>query len=118
MYKEDTTIKLDEQEVSSEEVMTKFDKESKFRRLSGTPAKIVFVIAVAWSVFQLYTGLFGTFPSTLQRAQMCIRDRPTAKNSGTDKISPSASQHDSIVLACHQGQVPSGWLHFYLWPGI
>lgn len=26
MYKEDTTIKLDEQEVSSEEVMTKFDK--------------------------------------------------------------------------------------------
>ena len=49
MYKEDTTIKLDEQEVSSEEVMTKFDKESKFRRLSGTPAKIVFVIAVAWS---------------------------------------------------------------------
>ena len=53
MYKEDTTIKLDEQEVSSEEVMTKFDKESKFRRLSGTPAKIVFVIAVAWSVFQL-----------------------------------------------------------------
>ena len=36
MYKEDTTIKLDEQEVSSEEVMTKFDKESKFRRLSGT----------------------------------------------------------------------------------
>ena len=47
MYKEDTTIKLDEQEVSSEEVMTKFDKESKFRRLSGTPAKIVFVIAVA-----------------------------------------------------------------------
>lgn len=68
MYKEDTTIKLDEQEVSSEEVMTKFDKESKFRRLSGTPAKIVFVIAVAWSVFQLYTGLFGTFPSTLQRA--------------------------------------------------
>ncbi|MDU7665006.1 MAG: TRAP transporter permease [[Clostridium] symbiosum] len=68
MYKEDTTIKLDEQEASSEEVMTKFDKESKFRRLSGTPAKIVFVIAVAWSVFQLYTGLFGTFPSTLQRA--------------------------------------------------
>ncbi len=33
---------------------------------------------------------------------------PTAKNSGTDKISPSASQHDSIVLACHQGQVRDG----------
>ena len=58
MYKEDTTIKLDEQEVSSEEVMTKFDKESKFRRPERNSGKIVFVIAVAWSVFQLYTGLF------------------------------------------------------------
>ena len=54
MYKEDTTIKLDEQEVSSEEVMTKFGKNSichcggmvrlsalygSFRNLSFHPAK-------------------------------------------------------------------------------
>ena len=51
-----------------EEIMTKFDREAKYRRLQGIPAKLVFAICVLWSVVQLYTGLFGTFPSTLQRA--------------------------------------------------
>lgn len=51
-----------------EEIMTKYDREAKYRRLEGFPAKLVFLICVLWSVVQLYTGLFGTFPSTLQRA--------------------------------------------------
>ena len=54
--------------MSSDEIMLKYDKESSFRRLEGVPAKLVFLICVGWSLFQLYTGLFGTFPSTLQRA--------------------------------------------------
>ncbi len=49
-------------------IMSKYDKESAFRRLEGIPAKAVFLLAVGWSIFQLYTALFGTFPSTLQRA--------------------------------------------------
>ena len=54
--------------IDADELMVKYDKEAAYRRLIGFPAKLVFCICVAWSVFQLYTGLFGTFPSTLQRA--------------------------------------------------
>ena len=52
----------------AEEIMQKYDKESAFRNLQGIPQKLVFIFCVLWSCFQLYTGLFGTFPSTLQRA--------------------------------------------------
>ena len=55
-------------EIDADELMAKYDKESAYRRLEGFPAKLVFVICVLWSAVQLYTGLFGTFPSTLQRA--------------------------------------------------
>ena len=54
--------------IDADELMVKYDKEAAYRRLIGFPAKLVFCICVAWSAFQLYTGLFGTFPSTLQRA--------------------------------------------------
>ncbi len=56
------------QAFDGDEIMSKYDKESAYRKLSGLPAKFVFIIAVGWSIFQLYTALFGTFPSTLQRA--------------------------------------------------
>lgn len=55
-------------EIDADELMAKYDKESAYRRLEGFPAKLVFFICVIWSAVQLYTGLFGTFPSTLQRA--------------------------------------------------
>ena len=54
--------------IDADELMAKYDKESSYRRLTGFPSKLVFFLCIAWSVFQLYTGLFGTFPSTLQRA--------------------------------------------------
>ena len=54
--------------IDADELMAKYDKESAYRRLVGFPAKLVFCICVVWTLFQLYTGLFGTFPSTLQRA--------------------------------------------------
>lgn len=53
---------------NADEIMAKYDKESAYRHLKGFPEKLVFAICVLWSCFQLYTGLFGTFPSTLQRA--------------------------------------------------
>ena len=53
---------------AADEIMQKYDKESAFRKLEGIGQKLVFCICVAWSCFQLYTGFFGTFPSTLQRA--------------------------------------------------
>ena len=53
---------------AADAIMQKYDKESAFRRLEGFGQKLVFIICIAWSCFQLYTGFFGTFPSTLQRA--------------------------------------------------
>lgn len=62
------TVTQKQQSFDGDEIMSKYDKESAFRKLTGIPAKIVFLLAVGWSLFQLYTALFGTFPSTLQRA--------------------------------------------------
>ena len=59
---------VETQDFDAEEIMAKYDKESAYRHLEGFPSKLVFVICVLWSCFQMYTGLFGTFPSTLQRA--------------------------------------------------
>lgn len=56
------------QEMNADDLMAKYDKESAYRRLEGFPAKLVFFICVLWSSVQIYTGLFGAFPSTLQRA--------------------------------------------------
>ena len=53
--------------ISGEEVLAKYDKESNVRRVQGPVQKLVFVLAVAWSMFQIYTAIFGTFPSTIQR---------------------------------------------------
>jgi len=54
--------------VDTEELLAKYDRESAYRHLKGVPEKLVFAICILWSCFQLYTGVFGTFPSTLQRA--------------------------------------------------
>ncbi|NTW35796.1 MAG: hypothetical protein HGB17_06645, partial [Syntrophobacteraceae bacterium] len=48
-----------EPEVSEEElneILKKVDKEATFRKLSGYQHRIVFWVAVGFSIFQLYTG--------------------------------------------------------------
>lgn len=60
--------KLDHEEVNIDAIMEKFDKESSFRRLSGFQLKMVSIIAIIFSFFQLYTGAFGVLPSQLQRS--------------------------------------------------
>lgn len=52
----------------SDEILAKFDREYAFRRLQGPVAKFVFIVAVLWSLMQLYTAAMGVFPSTIQRA--------------------------------------------------
>ncbi|MEW6621588.1 MAG: TRAP transporter permease [Bacillota bacterium] len=52
----------------SKKILAKYDREFSFRRLEGPVAKFCFILAVVWSIAQLYTAYFGTFPSTLQRA--------------------------------------------------
>lgn len=51
-----------------EEILKKVDKESTYRRLQGTQKQLVYWIAVAYSCFHLYTGIFGTLAAQLQRS--------------------------------------------------
>jgi TRAP transporter 4TM/12TM fusion protein len=59
-------IKVHESE--TEEVLEKYDTESRFRRYAGAMAVIVTMVAVAMAAFHLYTAGFGTLMSMKQRA--------------------------------------------------
>ena len=51
-----------------EEILKKVDREAGARKLTGIPHAIVYLIAVGWSIFQVYTAAFGLFPAQLQRS--------------------------------------------------
>ncbi|MDF2572139.1 MAG: transporter, fusion protein [Sporomusa sp.] len=51
-----------------EELMKKVDKESTFRKLEGFQYKLVYLIAVVFSCYHLYTGIFGMFAAQIQRS--------------------------------------------------
>lgn len=55
-------------ELDVEEFMAKYDRESDFRRYSGLGKWVVAVIAISFSLFQIYTALFGVFDAHIQRA--------------------------------------------------
>ena len=71
--KDDKTT-LDDQEMlrkaqqEADAVLRKYDSESNTRTLTGMMARIVSAIAIAFSIFQLYTSLFGVLDAHLQRA--------------------------------------------------
>lgn len=56
------------EEININEIMAKYDRESAYRRVSGMQMKIVSVIAILFSCFQLYTAIFGILPAQLQRS--------------------------------------------------
>lgn len=56
------------EEINVDEMMAKFDRESDFRRLTGLLSRVVAAIAIAFSLFQLYTANFGVLDAQLQRA--------------------------------------------------
>lgn len=58
----------DVDQASLEELMKKVDKESTFRKLTGYQAKLVYFLAIAFSCFHLYTGIFGVLAAQLQRS--------------------------------------------------
>jgi len=51
-----------------DQFMAKYDRESDFRRISGLGGIAIAVIAVAFSLFQLYTAVFGVLDAQIQRA--------------------------------------------------
>ncbi len=56
------------QTLSAEEVLKKYDKESDKREYSGLMAYIVSALAITFSLFQLYTAMFGVLDAHLQRS--------------------------------------------------
>ncbi len=55
-------------EMSAQEILEKFDTESDTRHLTGFWDKIVMVICICFSCFQIYTAIFGVLDAQLQRA--------------------------------------------------
>ena len=53
--------------INVDEVLEKYDPESRFLKLSGLWLPIAKTIAILFSLFQLYTGLFGVFEAQIQR---------------------------------------------------
>lgn len=86
---------MTEKEMSAEEVLKKFDKESNTMEYSGVMAKIISAIAITFSVFQLYTAIFGILDAQLQRAihlgfglSLSFLLYPTRKSWRRDKLNP------------------------------
>ncbi|HEY8425920.1 MAG TPA: TRAP transporter permease [Limnochordales bacterium] len=54
--------------VDVEELLARFDTESAYRRLAGWVGRAIAALAIAFSLFQLYTAAFGVLEARLQRA--------------------------------------------------
>ncbi len=59
------TRELTEEEQA--ELLKKFDTESNTRNVRGKTAAIVFILLLSFSLFQLYTGIFGQYTAYIQR---------------------------------------------------
>ena len=55
-------------ELSAEEVLQKYDKESNKRSMTGMWDYIIKAICIVFAIFQLYTATFGVLDAHLQRA--------------------------------------------------
>lgn len=55
-------------EEQQREILEKYDPESNTRDLKGIMLKVVFFGLLAFSLFQLYTAIFGQFTAYLQRS--------------------------------------------------
>ncbi|HEY9054558.1 MAG TPA: TRAP transporter permease, partial [Rectinemataceae bacterium] len=62
------TLQTNDAPVDSQEILKKFDKESDYRIFSGFFGKFVAALAITFSVFQLYTAIFGVLDAMIQRS--------------------------------------------------
>ncbi|WP_040637413.1 TRAP transporter permease [Mitsuokella sp. oral taxon 131] len=58
----------DKPTASADDILKQYDRESDTMMYHGVMAKIVTALAIAFSVFQLYTAIFGVLDAQLQRA--------------------------------------------------
>ena len=59
---------LNEENDLAEDIKKKYDKESDTMMYTGFMAKVISALAITFSVFQLYTAIFGVLDAQLQRA--------------------------------------------------
>lgn len=65
MSEKNEKIELTEEE--QQELLEKYDTEANTRKLTGFAGWTVFILLIAFSLFQLYTGAFGTYTAYIQR---------------------------------------------------
>ena len=53
--------------VDVDAILEKYDPEARYLKLTGHWATLVKIIAVCFSLFQLYTAMFGLFEAQIQR---------------------------------------------------
>lgn len=56
-----------EAQADAQAILKKFDKESDYRTLTGFAAKAIAAIAITFTLFQLYTAVFGVFDAMIDR---------------------------------------------------
>ena len=66
--KNNSQVPLETEADKAEAILKKYDKESDKMEYTGLMAKFVAALAIAFSVFQLYTATFGVLDAHLQRA--------------------------------------------------
>ncbi len=81
--------------LTGDEVLKKYDKESNTMDYRGVTAKFVAALAISFSIFQLYTAIFGVLDAQLQRAihlgfglALSYLLYPTLKSWRRDKLHP------------------------------
>ncbi|MEW6550144.1 MAG: TRAP transporter permease [Spirochaetota bacterium] len=89
------TIRNDDAPVDSQEILKKFDKEADYRTYLGFFGKVVAALAITFSVFQLYTAIFGVLDAMIQRSihlsfGLCLIFLlyPTSKKWSRSKLHP------------------------------
>lgn len=85
----------EKKELTAEEVLKKYDKESNTMEYKGLMSKFISALAISFSVFQLYTASLGLLDAQLQRAihlgfglALAFLLYPTKKSWRRDKLNP------------------------------
>ncbi len=58
----------EEVHIDARQIMKQFDKESDHRTVDGFMGKVIAAIAICFSLFQIYTAVFGVLDAMIQRA--------------------------------------------------
>ncbi len=106
---------MENKTLTAEEVLAKYDRESDTRNVKGFMAKIITAIAISFSIFQLYTAIFGVLDAALQRAVhlgfglvLIFLLYPTRRSWRRDKVHPF-----DFLLSIAGGAAPLYIVVFY-----